>query len=238
MRRVKSQVGVAVVCAILGFMVAYQFKVLMKQDKALLNTNNKNSTDVTVEIEQYKKQKQELETKVDDLQNQVKNYEKAAAGKSDATKNMLKELEDTRILTGTTDVSGQGITIYLTPDSKIFGNNIEDHITDKHLVYLVNELRFAGAEAISINDIRVVSRTGIRNAGNYILINDEKISPSRRIVIQAIGDKNLLYSAMSFPEVFSDFKGLSDVKFEKTDNIKINKYNKTYKFEYAKPVKE
>jgi Uncharacterized protein conserved in bacteria len=238
MRRVKSQVGVAVVCVILGFMVAYQFKVLMKQDKALLNTNNKNSTDVTVEIEQYKKQKQELETKVDDLQNQVKDYEKAAAGKSDATKNMLKELEDTRILTGTTDVSGQGITIYLTPDTKIFGNNTEDHITDKHLVYLVNELRFAGAEAISINDIRVVSRTGIRNAGNYILINDEKISPSRRIVIQAIGDKSLLYSAMSFPEVFSDFKGLCDVKFEKADDITIKKYNKTYKFEYAKPIKQ
>jgi uncharacterized protein YlxW (UPF0749 family) len=134
-------------------------------------------------------------------------------------------------------VKGQGIVIYLTPDSKIFGNT-EDHITDKHLVYLVNELRFAGAEAISINDIRVVSRTGIRNAGNYILINDEKISPSRRIVIQAIGDKNLLYSAMSFPEVFSDFKALTDVKFEKSDSIIMKKYNKTYKFEYAKPVKE
>lgn len=237
MGRVRSQVGVAVVCAILGFMVVYQFKVLMKQDKAL-NTTNKNSTDVTVEIEQYKKQKQELETKVNDLQNQVKNYEKVAAGKSDATKNLLKELEDTRMLTGVTDVRGQGITIYLTPDTKIFGNNTEDHLTDKHLVYLVNELRFAGAEAISINDIRVVSRTGIRNAGNYILINDEKISPSRRVVIQAIGDKNLLYSAMSFPEVFTDFKGLCDVKFEKADDIMIKKYNKTYKFEYAKPAKQ
>lgn len=238
MRRVRSQVGVAVVCAILGFMVAYQFKVLMKQDKAQLNTNSKNSTDVTVEIEQYKKQKQELEAKVDDLQNQVKNYEKAAAGKSDATKNLLQELDDTRMLTGMTDVKGQGITIYLTPNTNIFGNSTDDHLTDKHLVYLVNELRFAGAEAISINDIRVVSRTGIRNAGNYILINDEKISPSRRIVIQAIGDKNLLYSAMSFPEVFSDFKGLCDVKFEKSDDITIKKYNKTYKFDYAKPIKQ
>lgn len=237
MRRIKSQVGVAIVCAILGFMVAYQFKVLMKQDKTL-NFTNKNSTDVTVEIEQYKKQKQELEVKVDDLQNQVKDYEKAAAGKSDATKSLLKELDDTRLLTGITDVRGQGITIYLTPDTKIFGNNTEDHLTDKHLVYLVNELRFAGAEAISINDIRIVSRTGIRNAGNYILINDEKISPSRRIVIQAIGDKNLLYSAMSFPEVFSDFKGLCDVKFEKSDDTIIKKYNKTYKFDYAKSVKE
>ena len=204
MRRIRSQVGVAIVCAILGFMVAYQFKVLMKQDKTL-NFSNKNSTDVTVEIEQYKKQKQELETKVDDLQNQVKNYEKAAAGKSDATKNLLKDLDDTRMITGITDVKGQGITIYLTPDTKLFGNHTDDHITDKHLVYLVNELRFAGAEAISINDIRVVSRTGIRNAGNYILINDEKISPSSRIVIQAIGDKNLLYSAYEFSRSFFGF---------------------------------
>lgn len=239
MKRIKSQVGVAVVCAILGFMLVYQFKVLMKQDKVQLNTNNRNSTDVTVEIEQYKKQKEQLEAKVDELQNQVKKYEEAAAGKSDATQNLLKELEDTRMLIGSTDVSGQGITIYLTPtDSKIFGNTVEDHLTDKHLVYIVNELRFAGAEAISINDIRVVSRTGIRNAGNYILINDEKISPSRRIVIQAIGDKNLLYSAMGFPEVFADFKGLSDVKFEKAEDITIKKYSKTYKFEYAKPVKQ
>ncbi len=237
MRKVNSQISVAVVCAILGFMLAYQFKMLMKQDKTL-NLNNKNGTDVTVEIEQYKKQKQELDNKVNELQNQVKNYENAAAGKSDATKNLLNELEDTRIFTGTTDVKGPGITIYLTPDAKLFGANMDDHITDKHLVYLVNELKFAGAEAISINDIRIVSRTGIRTAGNYILINDEKISPSRRIVIQAIGDKNLLYGDMSFPEVFNDFKGLCDVKFEKSDEITIKKYNKTYKSEYAKPVQQ
>lgn len=235
MRKVRSQISVAVVCSILGFMLAYQFKILMKQDKTF-NFTNKNSTDVTVEIEQYKKEKQELDKKVNDLQTQVKNYESAAAGKSDATKNLLSELEETRTLMGTTDVSGQGITIYLTPDTKLFGNT-DDHITDKHLVYLVNELRFAGAEAIAINDIRVVSRSGIRNAGNYIWINDEKISPSSRIVIKAIGDKNLLYSSMSFPEVFSDFKVLCDVKFEKSDDISIKKYNKAYKFEYAKPVK-
>ncbi|MBC2580650.1 DUF881 domain-containing protein [Clostridium sp. DJ247] len=236
MRRVKSQVSVAVVCGILGFMLAYQFKILMKQDQTLSITN-KNSTDVTVEIEQYKKQKQALEQKVNDLQNQVKNYENAVAGKSDATKNLLEELDNTRMMTGLTDVKGPGVIIYLEPNNKLLGNNIGDQITDKHLAYLVNELRFAGAEAISINDIRIVSRTGIRTAGNYILINDEKVSPSSRIVIQAIGDKNLLYSDLSFPEVFSDFKMLSDVKFEKSDNIVIKKYNKTYKFEYVKPVK-
>ncbi|AYD40631.1 DUF881 domain-containing protein [Clostridium fermenticellae] len=236
MRKVNAQISVAIVCGILGFMLAYQFKTLMKQDNDFSISNN-NSTDVTVEIEQYKKEKNELNAKINSLENQITNYEEAAAGKSDATKNLLKEVEESRILTGSTDVKGPGIVIYLNPNNKLFGNdNLNDHITDKHLVYLVNELRFAGAEAISINDIRIVSRTGIRNAGNYILVNDEKISPSSQIVIQAIGDEKLLNSAMSFPEVFADFKGLCDVKFEKSDNITIKKYNKTYKFEYAKPV--
>jgi len=237
MRKVASQISVALVCCILGFMLTYQFRVLMKQDNTL-NLNNQNSSDVTVEIEQYKKEKAALEAKVNDLQNKVKGYEDAAASKSDSTKNVLDELEKSRILIGEVDVEGQGIVIYLNPNSNLFGNSVNNHITDKDLVYLVNELRFAGAEAISINDIRVVSGTGIRTAGNYILINDEKISPSKRIVIQAIGDKSLLYSAMSFPEVFSDLKTICDVKFEKSDSITIKKYNKAYKIEYAKPVKE
>ncbi|OAA83259.1 DUF881 domain-containing protein [Clostridium ljungdahlii] len=237
MRKVASQISVALVCCILGFMLTYQFRVLMRQDNTL-NLNNQNSSDVTVEIEQYKKEKAALETKVNDLQNKVKGYEDAAASKSDSTKNLLDELESSRILMGEVDVKGQGVVIYLNPNSNLFGNSVNNHITDKDLVYLVNELRFAGAEAISINDIRIVSRTGIRTAGNYILINDEKISPSKRIVIQAIGDKSLLYSAMSFPEVFSDLKAICDVKFEKSDSITIKKYNKPYKFEYAEPVKE
>lgn len=241
MGKFKSQISVGIVCIILGFMLVNQFKTLMNRDSALNLTGN-NSSDITVEIDQYKKEKVALEGKIDELQKKLKNYEDSAASKSASTKNLLDELDKTRISTGETDVKGPGIVIYINPSDKIFGNslngNIADKITDKHLVYLVNELRFAGAEAVSINDIRIVSRTGIRTAGNYILINDEKVSPSSRITIEAIGDENLLYSAMSFPEVFSDFKDLADIKFEKKDNISIKKYNKSYKFEYAKPVKD
>lgn len=244
MHKFSSQISVFVVCGILGFMLAYQSKVLMNQDNTLnLTGNNNSSTDITVEMERYKSEKEKLDEKVNDLQSKVKSYENAAASKSTSTKNLLDELENARILTGETDVKGPGIVIYITPNNNMFGGNLNDggsdKITDKHLAYLVNELRFAGAEAISINDIRIVSNTGIRTAGNYILINDdEKISPSNRIVIQAIGDQNLLYSDMSFPEVFADFKNLADVKFEKKNDISIKKYNKTYRFQYAKPVKD
>lgn len=236
MKNIRAQVSVAVVCAILGFMLAYQFKVLSTQENTF-SLGTTTSTDVTIEIEQYKKQKTELEAKVGELQEKVDTYEKAAAGESDASKALLAELEKSRLLTGASDVQGQGVVIYLDPASDLFGTGT-GHITDKHLVYLINELRFAGAEAISINDIRVIGLTGIRNAGNYILINDnDKVSYSQKITIKAIGSKDLLYSSLSFPEVFSEFTGMADVKFEKQDKINIPKYTKAYNFEYAKPVK-
>lgn len=236
MRKWSSQISLALVCAILGFMLAYQFRVIFKQEK--VNVTPYNSADITAEIEQYKKEKDILNKKVDELSGKIKEYEELAASRDDASKNLLNELEETRIFMGNSDVKGQGLVIYLIPNSGIFGTN-DMRITDRQLVYLVNELRFAGAEAISINDIRITARTGIRISGNRISINGEnRISPSKRIVIKAIGDKKNLEAAITFPEVLSNFKGICDVKYEVLDDIKIDKYNKTYKFEYAKPIKE
>ncbi|WP_027624718.1 DUF881 domain-containing protein [Clostridium lundense] len=236
MRKWGSQVSVALVCAILGFMLAHQFKVLLRQEK--ININPYNAADITAEIEQYKNEKEKLNKKVDELEGKVKSYEEAAAGRDDATKNLLKELEDTRILTGTTDVHGEGVIIYLTPNSGIFGAGAEARITDRHLVYLINELKYSGAEAISINDIRITGRTGIRISGNSISINGEdRVSPSKRIVIKVIGYKKNLMELFDFPETLSEFKGICEVKYEPVDDLKIEKYNKPYKFEYAEPVK-
>lgn len=237
MKKYKSQITVAVVCCILGFMLAYQFRILNKRANAA-NIGGA-TTDITLEIEQYKKQKEELQKSINDLQVKVKKYEEAAASRSAETKNILEELENTRLLTGTKDVKGPGVILYLNPKTKILGNDVPgEHITDKHLVYIVNELISAGAEAISINDARITPRTGIRTSGNNILINEERISPFERITIKAIGNKDLLYSTLSFPGVLTDFLPISIPEYDKYDNIEIKRYNKTFKFEYAKPVKE
>jgi uncharacterized protein YlxW (UPF0749 family) len=236
MGKYKSQITVAIVCCILGFMLTYQFKMLSKREKIV--GTNKNTTEVTAEIEQYKKQKETLEKSVSDLQAKVKKYEDAAANKDETTKNILDELENTRILIGSTDVQGPGIIVYISPITKLTGAETDERITDRHLAYVVNELRFAGAEAISINDYRVTAMTGIRNSGNLIKMNaNDMISPSKRITIKAVGNKTLLYTALSFPETFDDFKRISEIKIEKSDSIKIDKYNQTLKTEFAKPVK-
>jgi len=241
MRRIGSQIIVAVVCCILGFMLTYQFKMLTKYQKK--ENVTKSATDITVEIEMYKKEKTEMQKKIDELQGQIKSYEEAAVKGTESSKEILAELERSRMLTGATDVEGPGLIIYLKPDtSDILGSNIQKKkITDFDLVLIINELRFAGAEAIAVNGYRVTSRTGIKITGGvntYITLDGkQKVSQDETITITAIGKKELLNGALSFKGTLSFMDPASKVDYEKSDKIKIAKSNMPIKFEYAKPVK-
>lgn len=239
MKKYISQISVALVCFILGFILTYQFKLFIKQSDTTKAVTGANA-DINAEIEQYKKEKQDLEKQINDLQTKVKDYEKSMASESDSSKQLLNELNQTRILTGTTDVQGNGIILYLDPSDALATSTNDDSnvITSNHLVFLVNKLISGGAEALSINDIRITPRTGIRNSGINIMINDEKISPKKKITIKAIGDKKLLKAAIEFPGAMDDFKSITKYSYETQDNIKILKYNKVFKTEFANPVNQ
>ena len=235
MKKLHSQVSVGLVCVLLGFMITYQLKAVMNQKKEA--TDKKPVAAITLQIEQLQNQKKDLEKKINELQTQIKSYEDAAADSNTIAKEIVKKLEDTRILTGNVDVQGEGVAIYITPQSEIFGNSLDvPTIIDTDLIKLVNELNAADAEAISINGIRVTARTGIRSASNYITINDERISPFKKITIKAIGHKQNLKETLEFPGVLG-IDGAT-ITYEVLDKIEISKYNKSLEFKYAKPINQ
>ena len=238
MKKFRSQISIGIICILLGFMTTYQFKMISKQNS--VTDANKNMPEIISENEQLKKSKEEMQKKIAELDAKTKEYENSAMGRDEQSELLFKELEETRILTGGTEVEGEGMIIYITPKSNIFGSNPDSQlINDTDLVHIVNELNAADAEAISINDIRLTSRSGIRNAGNAIIINDERVSYNKRVVIKAIGRKDILESAISFPGAIPQTLSQScDISMEKSSEIKIPKYNKTYKFEFAKPIEK
>jgi uncharacterized protein YlxW (UPF0749 family) len=238
MKKFRSQISIGIICILLGFMTTYQFKMISKQ--SAVTDANKNMPEIISENEQLKKSKEEMQKKIAELDAKTKEYENSAMGRNEQSELLFKELEETRILTGGTEVEGEGMIIYITPKSNIFGSNPDSQlINDTDLVHIVNELNAADAEAISINDIRLTSRSGIRNAGNAIIINDERVSYNKRVVIKAIGKKDILESAISFPGAIPQNLSQScDISMEKSNEIKIPKYNKTYKFEFAKPIEK
>ena len=98
-------------------------------------------------------------------------------------------------------------------------------IHDTDLLTLVNELKNAGAEAISINDERIINTTSITCDGNVILVNGNKISSP--FIIKAIGSQEALLGAIQRPGGFLEelerYGLVSGI--EQKNEILIYKYN-------------
>ena len=60
---------------------------------------------------------------------------------------------------------------------------------------MVNELKAAGAEAVSVNDQRLVAVSPVRCAGPTIFVNNTPQTPP--YVIRAIGEPNTLETALN-----------------------------------------
>jgi uncharacterized protein YlxW (UPF0749 family) len=238
MKRATSQIFVAIVCALLGFLLAHQFKLLNEKNK--INTATQN-LDIIAEIDDLKKQKEELLKSNNSLSEELKKLEETAAKEGAVEAEIKKQLDNTRMNLGLVDVKGPGIVITITPKTNIFGSNNTDttrSISEDEIVHIVNSLRYSRAEAISVNDYRVTPQSGIKNSGNWIWVGTAgKIDPKDKIVIKAIGDKQALSVAANFPGTL-DYGVLQNYSSEvkENDEIIINKTTQSLKTEFVKPV--
>ena len=238
MKKLTSQILLAIVCAFLGFLLAHQFKMLNEKNKA--NMSNKN-LDILSEIEALKKEKEEL-TKVNtSLSDELKQLEEKVSQEGAVEAEIKKQLDNARMNSGLVDVKGPGITITITPKSNIFGSSSDisrSIISEDEIVHVINSLRYIKAEAISINDYRLTPQSGIKNSGNWIWVGTAaKIDPKEKIIIKAIGDKQALSVAANFQGVL-DYGALQNYYCEvkESDEIIINKTTQSLKNEYIKPV--
>ena len=133
---------------------------------------------------------------------------------------------------------GKGIIITVTDGdgSNSSTNWASDYIVhDGDLYEIVNSLKNAGAEAISINGQRIVSKSSITCAGNVVLINGEKVGVPYEI--KAIGLPSMLFGAVTMPNGYIDWMindGVKvDIKPIEKETIVIPKYEGIYKLEYA-----
>lgn len=240
MKKATSQIVVAIVCALLGFLLAYQFKLLNKNDKNNLNQQN---TDIISEIEGLKREKEELVKNNATISDELKKLEEAASKNGEVEGEIKKGLDNARMNLGLVDVTGPGITITLSPKTSIFGGNLNENsrgLSDVELVYVVNLMWYSRAEAISINDFRITPQTGIALSGNLIKIGLEgQINPKSKIVIKVIGDKANLRTGAEFQGTL-DFMQLDNYtkNVETSEDIIINKTTQSLRTDYIKPIKE
>lgn len=237
MKSLKAQVYVAVVCIVLGLMLAYQFRAVKNISNIAVSQK---VMDITKELNETKKQKEDLDKNIRELENKISEYEQNAADR-DAMANSLKnELDRVRIIAGLTKVEGPGITIKVIPQTMSIDSKEPSPVSFVHLLLVINELNASGAEAVMVNNQRIVSTTQIRDAGSMIIINGVRFSSIEEFEIKAIGDPDTLEAAINLPGGVKQELSYYNINIvtQKSDNVVVFKYNKIIEQKFAKPAKE
>ena len=223
----KISVIISIGCAalILTMVMFTQFKTVEYTDIVAIETMRE--TELRSELAVWKEKYEEVQGKLNDTNNKIDEYKKQMSSEEDAEKLLVQELNESEKFVGYTDVQGEGIIITLEDNDF---RNIERF----DLISLVNELKIAGAEAISINEERVVTNTDIALINNsIILVNSRRISGP--YVVKAIGDKKYLESAITIKGGFLDEMSASEktINYTVEDNIIINKFNGIITLDYV-----
>jgi uncharacterized protein YlxW (UPF0749 family) len=197
--------------------------------------NDKLRAEVLKYKEKYDNKYEELEKAEKELEEERKN----STENNSELEQKEEEIKQGNKMIGLTEVTGPGVIITLS-DSKTDAStalNVSDLLVhDADVLSVINELKNAGAEAISINDQRLVPTSSIVCGGNIIEINGEKVGAP--FEIKAIGLPEQL-AALSRPGGYLSYlkRDTIEVELKKSNNITIPKYTGIITYKYAENSK-
>ncbi len=181
-----------------------------------------------------------LKILIEQKKNALVEYENALSNDNGIKDILEKDINYTKMYCGLTDVRGQGIMIKISDNlantGRSFNNDIV-HASDISII--INELRNAGAEAISINGKRIINSTEIVCVGPLIKINGEGVAAP--FVISVIGDQDLLSAAINAPNTYAyelkEEYGI-DIETRISNDISIPKHPNIIKIDYLESIEK
>lgn len=221
----KSKLILMLALSILGYILAIQFRSTLYSRRQRLPV----SAEINVLKENIQREKQVEQTLIE----QIKNAEKtnrslldyqALSNHNDAVRSLIDTRDTLKHSIGLTDVKGSGIIIELMDapkEAKVSPLLAIIHYSD--VMKVVNELKKAGAQAICINDERVIWSSEQICAGPTIRINNNRYPIP--YIIKSTGDPNQLYEGVAKSGIVSAlFEAKIRVRIEKSKEVVIPAY--------------
>lgn len=235
-----AAIVLGVMCLLLACAIVIQVKTVKSTVQETDPTFREN--ELRDEVLRWKEKYDNSYAELQEAEKTLEEERSKALENDDSSAQKEEELKVNNTYLGLTDVSGKGITITLTDNQTVTTTtavgNISDYVIhDIDLMSIINELKNAGAEAISINEQRIVPTSSIVCIGNVARINGERIGAP--FVIKAIGMQDMLYENLERPGGYLDELenryGIG-VEVKKDNNVVIAKYTGVLSFEYMKEV--
>lgn len=225
-----------VMCFALTLGICVQIRTVQNTNSTV--SNNYEENNLRAEVLRYKERYENQYEELAKAEQELEEARQASTQNNTDLEQKEQEIQQGNKILGLAEVTGQGVTITLTDSKRDISSTLDPSslvVHDIDVLSVINELKNAGAEAISINDQRVVPSTGIICGGNIIDINGEKVGAP--FVIKAIGLPEQL-AALERPYGYLDTLESYGIgaELKKSDSITIPKYTGTLTYNYAKTV--
>jgi uncharacterized protein YlxW (UPF0749 family) len=188
----------------------------------------------------------ERATLLDELQREVETLTKTNAPADDHISSLNRAAEELAGTAATTKVKGPALEVTLddahrTADSLPDGFTADDIVVHQQDVQgVVNALWSSGAEAMMIQDQRVISTSAVRCVGNTLILQGRVYAPPYRIT--AIGDIERMQQGLDADTSVTIYKQYVDAVglgygLHTHSSIEFPAYSGSVDFQYASPIR-
>ncbi|NLU69960.1 DUF881 domain-containing protein [Streptomyces sp. HNM0574] len=219
----RAQLIVAVLLFVLGLGLAIQVRST-SENSALRGARQEDLVRILDELDDRTKR---LEDEKRSLERQRTELDNSSDQAEEARKQTREKQRQLGVLAGTVKAEGPGIALTISDP----GGSVEADM----LLDTVQELRAAGAEAIEVNEVRVVASTYFSDAGGGISVDGRRITQPYRF--EVIGKPQDLEPALNIPGgvVQTLRKEQAEVVVNRSERITVDALRPAKRPQYADP---
>lgn len=226
-----------IMCFALSLGICIQIRTVKNSNSTV--SQNYEENNLRAEVLKYKEKYERKYKEVEEAEKKLETERQNSTQNNEDLTKKEDEIKQGNKMIGLTEVTGPGVIVTLSDSKKDSSSVLNPNtllVHDADVLSVINELKNAGAEAISINEQRLVPTSSISCGGNIIDINGEKVGAP--FEIKAIGLPEQLSALSRQGGYLEILKNASiGVELKKTNNITIPKYTGIIEYNYAKTVK-
>jgi uncharacterized protein YlxW (UPF0749 family) len=220
-----------------GLLVSVQWRTQSDRNELTVRYN----TPLLDAAKTLQNEQKALKVQLADLRAELDQIQASASTQSGAARELQARIDALKAVAGLVERTGDGVEIVLD-DARGTSASAKDieksicHNTD--LTDIVNQAWRGGAEAIAINEERIVGSSSIYCVGSTIMVNGTLMSPPFKVLV--IGPQNDLLATYDDPTQLRDIKQRRDVyglgfRVSRASALRVPPYRGALNVRYATP---
>ena len=171
--KIQIAISIGLMCVLLTGAIVVQLNTIEKGAQIVGTTYAEQS--LKDAVLRWKENYENIYDTLEKTKNELERVRQDTTKENDESAELEEKLSNANKLLGLTELTGTGVIVTLADNDTInmalVGNGNDYVVHDGDLMEVVNELKNAGAEAISINGQRITSITAISCQGTVITVN-------------------------------------------------------------------